>query len=177
MGIAFLKSYFVNVLAKKEFQLPNNTALMVEAWVLKIFNIRYVWRSIFVSLEKVFHFEKLSGYSNSFIYILRKIKMENSLKIFLGIFFRCLHCSNGTKRRLDVAVIPIEFFAPKNSCKISASLIYFQLPFQFNFGRTFYNKTAFFEILLISFISQIETMFRLKFYFFRWNGVIFSAKI
>ena len=94
-------------------------------WGFEIFNIWYVWRSIYVSLEKVFLFEKLSGYFNSFIYILRKIKMENSLKIFLGIFFRWLHCSNGTKRRLDGAVIPIEFFMPKNSCRISASLICF----------------------------------------------------
>ena len=103
------------------------TPYQLSWWMLGFWNIQYLIRleKIYVSLEKVFHFEKLSGYSNSFIYILRKIKMENSLKIFLGIFFRCLHCSNGTKRRLDVAVIPIEFFTPKNSCKISASLIYF----------------------------------------------------
>ena len=144
MGIAFLKSYFVNVLAKKEFQLPNNTALMVEAWVLKIFNIRYVWRSIFVSLEKVFHFEKLSGYSNSFIYILRKIDIEKCLKIFLDIFFQRSHCSNGTKRRLDAAVILIEFCTPRIYCKTSASLICFQLSFQFNFGRPFYNDNDIF---------------------------------
>ena len=125
MGIAFLKSYFVNVLAKKEFQLPNSTALMVEAWVLKIFNIRYVWRSMFVSLEKVFHFEKLSGYSNSFIYVLRKIDIEKCLKIFLDIFFQRSHCLNGTKRRLDAAVILIEFCTPRIYCKTSVSLICF----------------------------------------------------
>ena len=94
-------------------------------WVLKTFNIWYVWRSIYVSLEKVFHSGKLSSYSNSFTYILRKIKMEKCLKIFLGTFFRFLHCSNGTKSRLDAAVILIEFFTPKNSRKISASLICF----------------------------------------------------
>ena len=94
-------------------------------WVLKTFNIWYVWRGIYVSLEKIFHFGKLSCYSDSFIYILRKIKMEKCLKIFLGIFFRFLHCSNGTRRRLDAAVILIEFFTLKNSRKISASLICF----------------------------------------------------
>ena len=94
-------------------------------WVLKTFNTSYVWRSVYVSFEKVFHFGKLSGYSNSLIYTLRKIKMEKCLKILLGIFLRFLHCSNGTKRRLDAAVILIEFFTPKNSCKISGSLIFF----------------------------------------------------
>ena len=95
------------------------------SWVWKTFNIWYVWSSVYVSFEKVFHFGKLSGYSNSFIYTLRKIKMEKCLKIFLGVFSRILHCSNGTKRCLDAAVILIEFFTPKNSCKIRVSLIFF----------------------------------------------------
>ena len=93
--------------------------------VLKTFNISYVWRSVYVSFEKVFHFGKLSGYTNFFIYTLRKIKMEKCLKTLLGIFFRFLHCSNGTKRPLDTAVILIELFTQKNSCKISGSLIFF----------------------------------------------------
>ena len=61
----------------------------------------------------------------SFWKIVRKTEMEKCLKIFLGIFFRLLHCSNRTKRRLDAAVILTEFFMPKNSCKISAILICF----------------------------------------------------
>ena len=48
-------------------------------------NIQYLIRlekHIYVSLEKVFHFGNFSGYSNSFIYILRKIKMEKCLEIY-----------------------------------------------------------------------------------------------
>ena len=77
----------MSVLAKKEFQLPNNPTPMMEAGILKTFSIRYVCRRIFVSLEKAFRFGKLSGYSNSSIYILRKIDIEKCLKIFLDIFF------------------------------------------------------------------------------------------
>ena len=102
----------------------------MEAGVLKIFNIQYVWGSIFISLEKFFNFWKLSDYSNSFIFIL-------------------YHFLNGTKRRLDAAVILIEFFMPKTSCKISASPICFGLLFQPSFGRPFYNETAFSENLLV----------------------------
>ena len=123
MDILFLSSYCVSVLAKKAFQLLTNPTTMMEGGALKIFNIRYVCRSIFVSLGKAFRFGKLSGYSNSYIYILRKTNMEKCLKIFLGIFFRPPHCSNGTKRRLDSEVTISGFCTPKSSCKISGSLI------------------------------------------------------
>ena len=114
-------------------------------WVVKTFNIWYVWRGIYVSLEKVFHFGKLSSYSNSFIYILRKIKMEKCLKIFLGIFFRFLHCSNGTKRRLDAAVILIEFF------NFRFNLI---LGVLFTMKLLFFNFTDFFQARNAAFVRD-----------------------
>ena len=129
MQIFFGLTVFIKLLracfSEKKIQTPYQPNSHDGGCVLKTFNISYVWRSVYVLFEKVFHFGKLSGYSNSFIYTLRKIKMENCLKILLGIFFRFLNCSNGTKRRLDAAVILIEFFTPKNSCKISGSLIFF----------------------------------------------------
>ena len=125
LGIPFLQSYCVSVLAKKRIPTPYQPNSHDAGWVLKTFNIWYVWRSVYVSFEKVFHFGKLSGYTNFFIYTLRKIKMEKCLKTLLGIFFRFLHCSNGTKRPLDTAVILIELFTQKNSCKISGSLFFF----------------------------------------------------
>ena len=129
MQIFFGLTVFIKLLracfSEKKIQTPYQPNSHDGGCVLKTFNISYVWRSVYVLFEKVFHFGKLSGYSNSFIYTLRKIVMENCLKILLGIFFRFLNCSNGTKRRLDAAVILIEFFTPKNSCKISGSLIFF----------------------------------------------------
>ena len=77
-------------LVEKTFQLPNNSTSMMEARILKTFNIRYVCRSMFVSLKKAFRFGKLSRYSNSFIYILHKIDMEECLKIFRGIFVQMM---------------------------------------------------------------------------------------
>ena len=129
MQIFFGHTVFIKLLracfSEKKIPTPYQPNSHDGGCVLKTFNISYVWRSVYVLFEKVFHFGKLSGYSNSFIYTLRKIVMENCLKILLGIFFRFLNCSNGTKRRLDAAVILIEFFTPKNSCKISGSLIFF----------------------------------------------------
>ena len=61
----------------------------------------------------------------TFSFILRKMKMGKCLKVFLSIFFRRLHCSNGTKRGLDAAAILVELCTRKNSCKISTSLIFF----------------------------------------------------
>ena len=129
MQIFFGHTVFITLLracfSEKKIPTPYQPNSHDGGCVLKTFNISYVWRSVYVLFEKVFHFGKLSDYSNSFIYTLRNIEMENCLKILLGIFFRFLNCSNGTKRRLDAAVILIEFFTPKNSCKISGSLIFF----------------------------------------------------
>ena len=50
-------------------------------------HMQHIWRSIFVYIEKVFDFEKLFGYSNSFLYILHKIGMEKWWKIFFGYIF------------------------------------------------------------------------------------------
>ena len=128
MQIFFGHTVFITLLracfSEKKIPTPYQPNSHDGGCVLKTFNISYVWRSVYVLFEKVFHFGKLSGYSNSFIYTLRKIVMENCLKILLGIFFRFLNCSNGTKRRLDAAVILIKFFTPKHSCKVSGSLIF-----------------------------------------------------
>ena len=59
----------------------------------------------------------------SFIFYVKQ-RWKNVWKSIVIVFWR-LHCSNRTKRRLDAAVIIIEFFMSKNSCKISASLICF----------------------------------------------------